>query len=68
MTNKQYHNSEKVCLICPECKEEVRGISQAQAEANMKEHKRSTIHKKIKHALHMSGANLIKRGEVSKEK
>jgi len=65
---KQYHKSKKVCLICPECQEKICGISETHAQENLKLHiANSNLHKKIKHALEMSGAKLYKtnaKGEV----
>lgn len=59
----QYHKSEKVCLVCPECYEKVYGISEINAKANLKIHKKlSKIHKKIKNAINISSGSLIKAG------
>ena len=73
MKNKQYHKSEKVCIKCPECNQEICGISEAHAEAMLKEHKRSKSHKLIvttlkdKDFLATSGANvMIKKEGVQK--
>jgi hypothetical protein len=57
MPKKQYHKSEKVCVVCPDCKGEVCGISLAHAKALMKEHKRSILHKGIVHALEVAKEN-----------
>jgi hypothetical protein len=59
MVKKQYHKSEKVLIVCPECYREVWGISKKQTIAVMREHKRSTLHKKIAHALKQDKATRI---------
>lgn len=49
---KKFHtHSEKAFIVCPACLQKVYGISQAQAEAMLKEHQRSKICKQIALAL-----------------
>jgi hypothetical protein len=58
MKRKQYHTSAMVCLVCPDCKEKVCGISLAHAKAVMKQHKEGSIlHKGIVHALEVAKEN-----------
>lgn len=56
-SNGQYHKSKKVCLKCPGCHKKICGISKSQAEAMLKEHARSTVHKEIIEALKKEAGN-----------
>ena len=46
-----YHKSQKACIKCPDCNKKVYGISKAQAQTNMIEHKHSNHHKIIVKAI-----------------
>ena len=64
---------EFVTIKCPDCHQEISGTSQIQAEAMLKEHRRSTLHKKIIQSFNSAEAsgsitrNIIKQKEGGKK-
>ena len=52
---RKYTKRELITLICPDCKQEVKGTTEKQAKAMIIQHKRSILHKCIVNAMHIIG-------------